>query len=245
MSQQSTIQRVVTRLLIAGVFAVAAWFSWSESKLAARVADTRQQIVTLNYAEADTKPAGTTLSDLLPGDRPRLSDEIRASRASVAYWLGRYSEVAADTKDSAVDADVLLATANAAYRESQRDPGTGTAAVQKLDGVLQAYASALKATAPSAALASVALAKEAAYNYEYVARVRDMVAKAQGKGLKAVVPSAFVGGDLPVGPTIHGAPGAPPPDAKMEDLQMIAPMEYGDREAQPEATPGGKKERKG
>ena len=51
--------------------------------------------------------------------------------------------------------------------------------------------------------------------------------------------------DLPAGPTVHGSPGAPPPDAKMEDLQMIAPMEYGDREAQPEATPGGKRERKG
>ncbi len=48
-----------------------------------------------------------------------------------------------------------------------------------------------------------------------------------------------------LGATIHGAPGAPPPDAKMEELQMIAPMEYGDREAQPEATPGAKRERKG
>ena len=54
-----------------------------------------------------------------------------------------------------------------------------------------------------------------------------------------------MGGDLPAGPTIHGAPGAPPPDAKMEELQTIAPMEYGDREAQPEATPGAKRERKG
>ena len=31
----------------------------------------------------------------------------------------------------------------------------------------------------------------------------------------------------------------------MEELQMLAPMEYGDREAQPDATPGGKRERKG
>jgi hypothetical protein len=54
-----------------------------------------------------------------------------------------------------------------------------------------------------------------------------------------------MGGDLPAGPTIHGGPGAPPPDAKMEELQTIAPMEYGDREAQPEATPGAKRERKG
>ena len=52
-------------------------------------------------------------------------------------------------------------------------------------------------------------------------------------------------GDLPSGRPSTGGPGAPPPDAKMEELQMIAPMEYGDREAQPEATPGGKRERKG
>jgi hypothetical protein len=52
-------------------------------------------------------------------------------------------------------------------------------------------------------------------------------------------------GDLPAGPTIHGSPGAPPPDTKMEELQMIAPMDYGDREAQPTPTPGVKRERKG
>ena len=31
----------------------------------------------------------------------------------------------------------------------------------------------------------------------------------------------------------------------MEDIEMLAPLEYGDREAQPEATPGAKRERKG
>ena len=68
------------------------------------------------------------------------------------------------------------------------------------------------------------------------------------QGRIAKTPAAagpVMGGDLPAGATIHGGPGAPPPDAKMEELQMIAPMEYGDREAQPEATPGAKRERKG
>ena len=86
-----------------------------------------------------------------------------------------------------------------------------------------------------------------------VARLRDQVARApQSKPLKPAAwrrslgeAAAATAGDLPAGPTIHGRPGAPPPDAKMEDLQMLAPMEYGDREAQPEATPGGKRERKG
>ena len=78
--------------------------------------------------------------------------------------------------------------------------------------------------------------------------MRDQVARSQGKAARIgpITPATpRRGGDLPLGATIHGAPGAPPPDAKMEELQMIAPMEYGDREAQPEATPGARRERKG
>jgi hypothetical protein len=228
------------RFFIAAVLVAAAWLSWSESRLAARVADAKQDIATFNHDHVDELSPARTLSDYLPGDRPLLSDEIRIAKATVAYWLGRYTAIAADTSAGAADPEILLAAANASFREAQRDPGTGPAAVQRLDGVLQAYASALKAAPGN---------PDAAYNYEFVARIRDQVARApQGKAARIgpiTPPTPAFGGDLPVGATVHGAPGAPPPDAKMEDLQMIAPMEYGDREAQPEATPGVKRERKG
>jgi hypothetical protein len=237
------------RLFIAALFGAVAWLSWSESRLALRVADAKQDIATLNHDNVDALTPARALSDYLPGDRRRLSDEISIAKATVSYWLGRYDSVAADTNSGKADADILLAAANAAFRDVQRNPGTGPAAVQRLDGVLQAYASAMKATSEQQALASVALAKQAAYNYEFVTRVRDQVARiAANKAAKIgpITPATPVmGGDLPLGPTVHGAPGAPPPDAKMEELQTIAPMEYGDREAQPEATPGGKKDRKG
>lgn len=238
----------LVRMCIAAVLAAAAWLSWSESRLAARVADAKQDIATLNHDHIDALVPARALSDYWPGDRRLLSDDIRIARATVAYWLGRYGVVAEDTGSGEADAAILLAAANAAFRDAQRDPGTGPAAAQKLDGVLQAYASAMKAVSPGDGPASVALAKEASYNYEFVARLRDQVARAQGKAAKLgpLTPARPVfGGDLPVGPTVHGAPGAPPPDAKMEELQMIAPMEYGDREAQPEATPGARRERKG
>ena len=229
---------VITRMLIAVALAVAAWLSWSESKLAARVADARQDIATFDLDNLDAITPRASLSDYLPGERRRLSDDVRIAKATVAYWLGRYGAVAADTTDGEADAAILLTAANAAYREAQRDPAAGPAAVQRLDGVLQAYASALKASPRNV---------EAAYNYEYVARIRDQVARSpQGRIAGSTAASGPVmGGDLPAGPTIHGGPGAPPPDAKMEELQTIAPMEYGDREAQPEATPGAKRERKG
>ena len=229
---------VITRLLVAVVLAVAAWLSWSESQLAAQVADARQDVATLDHDNLDALRPRAALSDYLPGDRRTLSDDVRMARATVAYWLGRYGAVAADTTESAVDGDILLTAANAAFREAKRDPAVGPAAVQRLDGVLQAYASALKASPRNV---------EAAYNYEYVARIRDQVARSP-HGRIARSPAAagpVMGGDLPAGATIHGGPGAPPPDAKMEELRMIAPMEYGDREAQPEATPGGRRERKG
>ena len=64
---------VITRMLIAVVFATAAWLSWSESKLAARVADARQDIATFNHDNLDALTPERALSDYLPGDRRRLA----------------------------------------------------------------------------------------------------------------------------------------------------------------------------
>ena len=52
-------------------------------------------------------------------------------------------------------------------------------------------------------------------------------------------------GGLPAGPTVHGRPGMHPPSTKGEEFEVITPMDYGDREAQPEPTPGVKLPRKG
>lgn len=229
----------LTRLLVAAVLAIAAWLSWSESQMAAQVADARQSIATFDHGDADAWAARKTVADYLPGERRSLADDIRVAKARVAYWLGRYDTVAADTTASTADGEILLAVANAAFRSAQRETVTGPAAAQRLDGVLQAYASALKASPRNA---------EAAYNYEFVARVRDRVAIAANMRIPrapGVAGEPVMAGDLPAGPTIHGNPGTPPPDAKMEELQMIAPMDYGDREAQPTPTPGARRERKG
>ena len=183
---------VITRMLIAVALAVVAWLSWSESKLAAQVADAKQDIATLDHDNLDAITPRSSLSDYLPGERRRLSDDVRIAKATVAYWLGRYGAVAADTTDGEADATILLTAANAAYREAQRDPAVGPAAVQRLDGVLQAYASALKASPRNV---------EAAYNYEYVARIRDQVARSpQGRIAGSTAASGPVmGGDLPAG----------------------------------------------
>jgi hypothetical protein len=229
---------VITRLIVAAVLAVGAWLSWSEAKLTARVADAKERLATLDLQVDDDLDADRTLSDYLSIGAQPLSTDIRRTRTTVEYWLARYGAVMEEANGD-LDAEVLLAAANAAFRSHERESGAGPAQVQRLDGVLQAYVAVLKA-APTD--------MDAAYNYEYVSRVRDQVARNAGKPVKEMPRTAAAPrrpGDLPVGPTVHGRPGGPPPEMKAEEMEVIAPMNYGDREAQPEATPGGRRERKG
>ena len=89
---------------------------------------------------------------------------------------------------------------------------------------------------------------DAAYNYEYVSRVRDQVARTRRASRRRTSSHAAGRGGRRSAGRPHDprrVPARPPPDTKTEEMKMIAPMDYGDREAQPEATPGGKRERKG
>lgn len=163
-----------------------------------------------------------------------------AERARAAYWRGAYDSIAAtpDDRERQQDPQVLLIAANAAFRAAEDAPQPRPARVQQLDLVVQAYASALKAPV---------FMPDAAFNYEYVVRLRDALARAKGArpAQVAKVPPPTPSADLPVGPTIHGRPGMPPPETKAEEFEILTPMEYGDREAQPEPTTGVKPLRKG
>lgn len=233
---------MTTRFLVAAVLAVAAWACLREARLATRVADANASLATLRLSVDEGLQPVATVSDYLPGMGRSLSDNIREHQATVEYWLSRYAAVM-DVGRGDVDPAVLRLAANAAFRSSRREGNVGAVAVQQLDGVLQAYAAVLKASPRDL---------DAAYNFEYVARVRDLVASTPvPKAVKGEAPHAAPPiipareRDLPLGPTVHGRPGGPPPDVKAEDFEILAPMEYGDREAQPEATPGGKLQRKG
>lgn len=230
---------VISRLSIAVLLAAGAWLARSETRVADRVADAKERLATLDLAIDDTLRPSATLSDYLPGGPPPLATDIRRTRTTVEYWLSRYGDVM-DEANGELDSEILLAAANAAFRAHEREGGGGLLQVQRLDGVLQAYVAVLK---------SAPRHMDAAFNYEYVSRVRDRVARGpQDKPASAppmATAAAIRPGDLPAGATVHGHPGGPPPEMKGEEIEVIAPMNYGDREAQPEATPGAKRERKG
>ena len=167
--------------------------------------------------------------------RTRLAAEQRrlTLQEQSDYWSGRYDTGAEDPGD---DAESLVTAANAAFRQAIRESG-GAPPVERLDQVLQAYASALR---------NGGFSHEAVYNFEYVARLRDTAAKAARRPRTAASsPAAALPDDLPAGPTIHGHPGRHPVDARGNEFEVITPMDYGEREAQPEPTPGKPLRRKG
>lgn len=229
----------IVRVGIASLLAVAAWLCWREARIVDRAADARRQLSLLRYEAADAVVPDWTLSDVVFSDVRPLAASARRDAATAGYWQGRFADVM-DIGRQEIDPDLLLIAANASFRASQREGVAGSSTVQRLDGVLQAYAAVLKA-APRQL--------DAAYNYELVARIRDTLARAAANRAKpdvvATAPAPTQASDLPAGATLHGVPGAPPPEVKAEDFKIIAPMEFGDREAQPEPTPGGKLPRKG
>src|SRR5437879_1237691 len=75
------------------------------------------------------------------------------------------------------------------------------AVARRLDDVMKQYVEVLKSSPENV---------DAAYNYEYVARLKKNLGKAKESALAKAAPAPPAEGELPSGPTIHGRPGAPP-----------------------------------
>jgi hypothetical protein len=261
---------IMVRSALALVLFAAGAVCWAESRRARQMADAHERLVTLHYDVDRPVDEATTVTDRLPARLGSLRDEARRHRTTVQYWLAEYDDLTAPAETTESDPERLFVAANAAYRASQLDERSNLTEgpkierraaapasqapsgvqgslrsnmLKKLDSALQAYATALRATPRHA---------DAAYNYEYVARVRDMLAKARPSPVRPVSkdqPRVAVArrttDDLPAGRTLHGQPGAPPPATRGNEFDILAPMQFDERESQPEANPGVRLDRKG
>jgi len=179
----------------------------------------------------------------LPWPAGASGSDVKRHRTTVSYWLVRYdslSEITMATGQQAVtDPSLLFVAANASFRNSAPQTGDRKAAVERLDTVIQEYAAVLRKDPTYA---------DAAFNYEFVSKMRDTLAKAPGKGSakeKKADKADIVSVDLPTGPTIHGRPGAPPEGTVMSDFKTITPMRYDEREEQMDPGRGKEIRRKG
>ena len=209
------------QLIIVILLVVAGAVLWRASEHERRIAAAERDLVTLKYADAAAaaaQPSGR-LADLMPFSRTKI--EQRSLESTAGYWSGNY--------DKAIEnPDAKLLTANAAYRKAREQGGSWQAVVGRLDSVVKLYAEILRDNPNN---------EEAAYNYEYVVRLRAVLAQRK----------------LPVPPfdnrvnglTIHGMEGAPPEEAEMKKFKMIVPMRPDERLEAEKAGKGTTKVRKG
>jgi hypothetical protein len=228
---------IIISLLLAVVLFLGASVSWRQAKRTTDLADAHLRLATLRFSDVDGL-ATNGANPVQPGWRFAVwQDDDRKQRTAVTYWLAHYDELTpllnSTGNAEATDPALLFAAANAAFRTSRFDVGDRKAAVERLDGVIQAYANLLRVDPGNA---------DAAYNYEYVAKLRDSMAKNRPRSRTPPPETDAVSADLPRGLTIHGRPGAPPVGAETVNFKTITPMRFDERE---ESTPGrGKPQRR-
>ena len=223
---------IVGGFIIAVILLAAGAVLWAEAGTTSTFADAQERLTTLRYPTMD---AIDSTNDRWPVRRWQLGtlgEDINRYRTGLTYWLGRNKALTplleATGAGAVKDANVMFVAANALFRTSDPEGPDRKAAVERLDGVMQAYADVLRLDPTH---------EDAAFNYEYVARLRDMIAKNR-KPLRAIVnPTDTIQDDLPPGPTVHGWPGAPPPSVDLGEFKTLTPMKFEEREEQ-QADPG-------
>ncbi len=190
---------------------------WTVGHAERRIAETDQELLTLNFRPVESDAAALTSAIALAGRTPVLGSDLTAAAAHAkglaGYWLARYQELEPkrDAAGSVVETDPrqLLLSADAAFRTAQAQKTDRETLVHAYEGIMTDYADVLRLDGSNI---------DAAYNYEYVVRLRDAAAKPAPKGAKEAAP--------PKTPTLHGVPGGPPQDINMGDFKNRRAQEH-------------------
>ena len=113
----------------------------------------------------------------IPGVGNRLVNEVRARRAASHYWQRQYEMLAPDQGDPTMalppdNVDLQFIVANAVYRAHQSRARDRATLIEALNAGMNAYLVVLKNSARR---------EDAAFNYEYLVRLRDDIEKGRRK----------------------------------------------------------------
>ena len=210
--------QAIIALLLVGAGAIL----WRSSEAERRLAAAERDLVTLRYDAAASGAAqpGGRLANLMPG-AGRTSGDAKSVETTAAYWQGNY-EAVAET------AEAKLLAANAAYRNMRKAGGSWQAVVGRMDTLVKQYAEILRDDPNNT---------EAAFNYEYIVRLRQVIAARK----QPVAPVDAADAGL----SIHGFAGAPPEASDMKKFKMIVPMRPDERLEAEKAGKGATKVKKG
>jgi hypothetical protein len=184
-----------------------------------RMAIAQEDMAVLDFAdpEADYVALEQDLTGL-PLVSERSLKEIRRRRAMLQYWQADYADLVAvartsnDAEDAdSIDPEMRVLAANALYRVAQRGPQDRATLLRNLDAAIRAYNEALRAGIER---------PDIAFNYELAVRMREEIGAGKRKALTSAKPD-----DTQSEPNMHGDPGEPPKDLKVEQFQIRIPMD--------------------
>jgi hypothetical protein len=176
------------RVLLAGILLMAALALWNASTIADDLARRHEQIATFGAPDSEEGRNACWWTSML---RRMLDPAAVHEAATRDYWLGRYDAGESTSGPSRESDDAMspLIAANAAFRLAQRKASNRSLSVDELDRALQAYATVLK---------NGGFDRDAAWNYEFIARLRDQVAREKPAGRSAgAKPGSPAGGGEP------------------------------------------------
>jgi hypothetical protein len=200
---------------------------WVVGSAEQRLASAERTLVTLRYevaAEELETAVATNAAERLIADATGMATEAIDTRRKAAYWLGEVDAFLQNDDDPALK----MLAADASYRALRAEGGTWQSVTTRLDAIAKRYADVLREQPQN---------EDAAYNYEFVVRLRTAVAAAR----------------RPIGPldldatglTVHGHRGAPPEGSDTKKFKMIVPMRPDERMEAEQAGRGAQKIRKG
>ena len=218
--------------LVTALLALAAGLvSWRAGQVQQRVIDGRMDLVTLQYSlpagEYDEIEAAVRYAQRVPW-AARVQAAAREQRAEAGYWRAEYPSLRPERDRSGAvieqDPELVIHAANAAYRAARKSAVDQITAKQ-LEAVMSLYTEAVKRNPGNL---------DVAYNYEFLAHLRDMAA-----ARAPTLPKA------PAGMTMHGRLGAPPVGTDMNKFKMVVPRRSDERNDESEAGRGIKRVRRG
>jgi hypothetical protein len=226
----------ITVAIVAIVLALFGFAFQGVARLEGHMADAGQQLSTLQYEAAqeslNAADEYSNRSRFVPFIGGDARQEIRARQAAVQYWQRQYDAVlpAGAEPVAAVDdqnVELQLVVANSEFRVKQTEFKDKTSTVKALEESAAGYLTVLKDNTWH---------PDAAFNYEYIIRLRDQAAK----------------GSQPPPPqkneeeSDNGESGAPTPATSQEGFQIYIPLEQGEKNPTGgEAGKASAKERKG
>lgn len=181
----------------------------------------QQDLVALNYdgpdATFEKAERYYAYSSRLPWVGDDVLNDVRARRAALQYWQRRYASIVPEQDDPVAgvaedNVALQLVVANAVYRTRQTQAKDKQTTLEALDSGILGYLTVLK---------NAGRQEDAAYNYEYLVRLREELLKGRRKpGLVSVEETT----------SPHGRAGAPPEQETDGEFKVYVPLESDERD---------------